>query len=191
MTEDLMADLQFIIDQVPGLEFHLDSKWASTYVDHRLNIRRHLYKKTKLKSVLDLDQIPKTLKLKEDPENFKFVSISHSPILGGFVLSSNQIGFDLEQNQRLSHSLLQRISNQDERQMLPQQMQSALWTIKESVYKCPENISSNMVAVKIKSAEILEDKYLQTISQFNSKNYLTLSLISDETDLCLSVSIET
>ena len=190
MTKDLMPDLQFIIDQVPGLEFHLDSKWASTYVDHRLNIRRHLYKKTKLKSVLDLDQIPKTLQLKEDPENFKYVSISHSPVLGGFVLSSKQIGFDIEQNQRLSPSLLQRISNQVERQMLPSKLQSSIWTIKESVYKCPEKISSNMVAVKIKSAEILEDKYLQTISQFSSKNYITLTLVSDEKDLCLSVTIE-
>lgn len=190
MTKDLIADLQFIMEYVPGLEFHLDPKWASTYVDHRLNIRRHLYKKTKLKSVLDLDQIPKVLQLKEDPEILKYVSISHSPVLGGFVLSSKQIGFDLEQKQRLSPSVLKRISDEDERQMLPAEMQSSMWTIKESVYKCPENISSNMVAVKIKSAEVLENKYLKTVSQFNLKNYISLTLITGENDLCLSISLE-
>jgi phosphopantetheinyl transferase len=191
MTEALIEDLKYFIDQVPGLEFHLDPKWASTYVDHRLNIRRHLYKKTKLKSVLDLDQIPKALELKTDLQTVKFVSISHSPVLGGFVLSSKQIGFDLEQNQRLSPSVLKRISDDDERQMLPAHMQSALWTIKESVYKCPKEISSNMVAVKIKSAEVVKNKYLKTLSQFNQEDYITLTLINVGEDICLSLSLMT
>lgn len=190
MTPEIIESLQLLSKQILGLEFHLDPKWASTYADHRLNIRRHLYKKTKSKGVLDLANTPKIVFSKADPDTSIYVSISHSPVMGGFVLSPIAIGFDLEQKQRLSPSVLNRISNDDERQMMPENFQEALWTVKESVYKCLDSKPSTMTEVKIQSAEITEDEILKTVSEFNRNKYITLTRIIDSADLCLSISFE-
>ncbi len=189
MTPNLIKHFEYISKQVPGLEFHLNVKWASTYTDHRLNIRRHLYKKTKNKIVLDLKHIPKALNIKNESDQV-YVCISHCPVLGGFLLSEKPIGFDLEQKQRLSPGLLQRISDAKERQILPHQIQPALWTIKESVYKLSDTANSNMVGVTICASEVVQDFILKTESDFNGKIYITWTLLADPEDLCLSVSIE-
>jgi hypothetical protein len=185
MNNNLIQNLEFFSNQIQDLEFYLDSKWASTYSDHRLNIRRHLYKKTKVKAVLDLQQIPKL-------EN-KFVSISHCPILGGFALCNQTIGLDLEQKQRLSLSLIQRVSDTDEIQMFPEDSVQALWTIKESVYKCSQRLDKNMVSVEIKSNEKLvlnsaKGLFFKSESEFSNQKYLTYTWLSNEEDLCLSLS---
>ena len=108
-------------------EFYLNLKWAAVYSEHRLNIRRQIYKKTKDKSVLDLTSTPC---LRQG-----FVSISHCPVVGGFGYSNQKIGFDLEQYQRLSPGLISRISSPEEYDVLKSFYRPSLWTIKESVYK--------------------------------------------------------
>lgn len=185
MTKNLVQSLEFFSRQSEGLDLHLDSKWASTYSDHRINIRKHLYKKTKIKSVLDLQQIPK---LSEG-----FVSISHCPVLGGFALHRQTIGLDLEQKQRLSLSLIQRVSEDEEIKLFPVDAFQGIWTVKESVYKCSQCLDKNMVAVKIKSNELVNTDltkglFFKTLSEFSGQKYSTFTWISNEDDLCLSLS---
>lgn len=202
MTNQLVQIIQLFAKDLPGVELYLDPKWASTYSDHRLKIRKHLFKKTKVKSVLDLNNRPKL--------PHQFVSISHCPVVGGFVISPYSIGIDLEQKKRLSPSVIKRIAKNDEIKLFPEEVSQALWTIKESVYKCAGNLEFNIADVEIQSLEFnsksaishldtqnlvqtnektsLKANYLKTISQFKSQSFTTLTWISDDDDMILSIS---
>ncbi len=168
-----------------SFKFFCDLTWASTYTDHRLKIRKNLYRQTKNKSVLDLQNIPKL-------EN-QFVSISHCPKIGGYVIADQNIGLDIEQFQRLSLSLISRISSDSERSLFEKSDLAAIWTIKESVFKCSQGLCKTMTEVQIEKVESYKNKdfkILKVNSKLNNFKYYVITLISELEDVCLSFAIE-
>ena len=169
-------------------ELYLNLKWASVYSEHRLNIRRQIYKKTKDKTVLDLNSIPYLRK--------GFVSISHCPVVGGFGYSNQKIGFDLEQYQRLSPGLISRISSPEEDDLLEPFCRPSLWTIKESVYKLYGIHEGLMSQVKILDFKVISNKELEgdaiTVSLasaiYKDISFQIVSLIDPKQDVILSIS---
>ena len=80
------------------------------------------------------------------------ISISHCPLLGGFIFSLNpniSIGLDIEVAARVSRQLLYRISHPEEIAQVPDN--ALLWTAKEAVCKC---ISLNQLTVLLKDCFI-------------------------------------
>lgn len=186
MSPNLLQVISYLERQFNG-DIHLDLKSASTYSDHRLKLRKALYRKTKIKNVLNLNHFPNI-----DP---KYVSLSHCPVMGGFVISQQPVGLDLEQYQRLSSSVLKRISKDEEQKLFTENQMKALWTVKESVYKCEKSFESNIPSVKILSKEVLESPnkelqgvFLKTTSEFKGKAFTSLSYLNADEDICLSIS---
>lgn len=65
------------------------------------------------------------------------ISISHCPILGGFIFSHDKnisLGLDVEKMDRVSLQLVQRVSDFDEVNEAPEV--SFLWVAKEAAFKC-------------------------------------------------------
>ena len=80
------------------------------------------------------------------------VSVSHCPLLGGFVFSLNSnisIGLDMEIAARVSRKLVQRVSHLEEITKAPDN--ALLWTAKEAACKC---ISLNQRTVLLKDCVI-------------------------------------
>lgn len=183
MDKKQSLELKKLIQPDLGIEldFFVDSKWASTYADHRLNIRKYIYKKTQEKSVLNLDEWPQISE--------GHISISHCPILGGYVLATQPIGFDLEQKQRLSPSILKRISLASELKLFSQETLPLIWTVKESIYKLNQCQDGVIPEVEIQSVEFCKDSSLFSIrSLFRGNSFLSIGLCSEEKDLVLTVS---
>ncbi len=178
------------------IDFFCDLKWASTYSEHRIKLRKQIYKQTKNKSVLDLKQRPSLI----DQE----ISISHCPKIGGFVISKNKIGLDLEQYQRLSPNLIQRITTNDELKKIGEDQLQIIWTVKESAFK-----SSGGLAKLMSEVQILNNKELQvnfghdseskqfinldhscfiTEAKIQDSKFVVYSLISRPDDVCLSLA---
>lgn len=180
-----LRNLMSHIQNEYGFGLYLDDKSASTYSDHRALLRKQLYKRTKNKTVFDLTQF-----LNIAPQ---FVSISHCPVMGGFVIGDQPVGLDLEQFQRLSASVIQRISKLEEQNLFSENQMKSIWAIKESVYKCEASFDSNIPLVNITSVKGLESGNLEvtalkTVSEFKNKNFETLSFICTNDDLILSLS---
>lgn len=69
--------------------------------------------------------------------SFATISVSHCPVLGGFVFSFNQkitLGLDMEQSHRVNEQLMGRLSKTEELQKAPDP--SLLWAAKEAAFKC-------------------------------------------------------
>lgn len=206
MDRDLNSIVLFVQNKCQSLldldcELYLDSKWASTYSQHRLKIRRQVYKKTKDKTVLDLDSVP-CLKI-------GFVSISHCPVMGGFIFSKQRLGFDLEQYQRLSTSLIDQISFSEEqilcRDSFKNSLKNSIWTIKESVYKLygvHEGLMSQVKILDLKKIpnQKVEEKSTDQETQekgveislalctYKDIRSQTLSFVIPSSDLVISIS---
>lgn len=181
-------------------EFFCDTKWASTYSEHRLNLRRHVYKKTKNKSVLNLNERPKL------PD--QFISISHCPKMGGFVISKEKVGLDLEQHQRLSLNSIRRVATESEIERFDDHHYPLIWTIKESVFKCGSGVDVPMSKVSIldfkinsisnqkiedenkKNLNTTEIQFVKVSAQFQQIKYDVYSFISQADDVCMSLAFE-
>lgn len=180
------------------LYFSCDFKWASTYSEHRLKLRRQLYKYTKNKSVLDLTQRPGL------PE--QSISISHCPKIGGFVISKKKVGLDLEQYQRLSQNLIQRISDNVELKYFDNNSYQIVWTVKEAVFKASQGQAKVMSEVKILNNQETQLNQISIEGSENSKNndliyfktevqvqnlkFKVYSMVSKSDDVCLSVAFQ-
>lgn len=184
----LLKEFKKIISLKAGFDFELfcDPKWASTYTDHRLKIRKSLYHKTEQKNVLDLSQTPKL----NDFES----SISHCPVMGGYCYSKNAIGLDLEQFQRISPSLIQRISNDDEILNFDNYGTPLLWTVKESTYKASKKYSGSIPEVRVNlKPSCFETESLSVVvsqTEFREQRYQNFSFVEKKLDLVLSVSFK-
>ena len=69
--------------------------------------------------------------------SFAAISVSHCPVLGGFVFSFNSevaLGLDMEQSHRVNEQLIGRLSNTEELRKAPDP--SLLWAAKEAAFKC-------------------------------------------------------
>ena len=69
--------------------------------------------------------------------SFAAISVSHCPVLGGFVFSFNReisLGLDMEQSHRVNEQLIGRLSKAEELRQAPDH--SLLWAAKEAAFKC-------------------------------------------------------
>ncbi len=117
--------------------------------------------------VLNLNQPPKV--------NGIHLSISHNSQLGGFVISDCAVGFDIEDRNRITKNLIQRVSSEDEIRQAP--FASALWGAKESAWKALQQSShTNFKPKVISEVQITNWKVIQAsqIETFEIKN-LTMS----------------
>lgn len=124
-----------VMTAIPGEIFYaqMQEDWGSHNSNHRMLIRKALLEYLKQNhpsevedSIWDLESPPvlKTLK----------VSISHCHKMGGFVVCSRPVGFDVEETSRITPRLLERITTEEERKRCPEP--EILWTAKESIFKC-------------------------------------------------------
>lgn len=191
MTDELL--LKDFLDwlnknQDPSLSYHFQKKWASTYTDNRLLIRKDLYKKLKHKPLLDLTELPKA------PD--KNISISHCPIMGGYVLSDRFVGLDFEQLRRISLKLVQRILSKSEEKFLKDSPHQILWTIKESAYKTLRLQDVPVSEIQISTIEDNEIDELNGLRVYKSRCHvqkqstINYSIICEDLDLVCSVSYE-
>lgn len=124
-------DKKFLSEQY-NLKFYLDPAWASTTENYREHIRQHIILNHNLstiekENILDLQQLPLS-------KNY-FFSITHSSQLGGYVVSPQPVGFDIENISRLTSETVKRVSSQSEWSMFESSDIRLLWPIKESLVK--------------------------------------------------------
>jgi 4'-phosphopantetheinyl transferase superfamily len=132
-SEKINSLIQTILK--PGEVFHIDIKkdWGSENLDYRTEIRKGILEYLKThhpdqvsKSIWDLEAPPVLPSL--------FVSISHCVGMGGFVLSSKSLGFDIEDKTRITQKIIDRVSSEEELKTCPQF--ELLWPAKEAIFKC-------------------------------------------------------
>lgn len=173
-------------NQDPSLAAKLQKKWASTYTDNRLLIRKDIYKALKHKSVLDLTKIPRV------PD--KNISISHCPIMGGYILSDRPVGIDFEQYRRISLKLVERVIAKEEGVFFKDYPYQILWTIKESAYKALHLQNIPVTEIKIKKIEVIkvdsELSVYKSLCDIKDQKAVNYSVINEELDLVCSVSYE-
>lgn len=118
-----------------GEVFYTDIRdtWGSEKPNFRSEIRQAILDYLKAHhpteatdKILDLDAPPILKSM--------FVSISHCQGMGGFVLSSKSLGFDIEDTSRITQKIIDRISSEDEIKSCPQV--ELLWPAKEATFKC-------------------------------------------------------
>ncbi len=118
-----------------GEVFHAEIKdsWGSENLNFRSEIRQAILDYLKAHhpgeatdTILDLDAPPILKSM--------FVSISHCQGMGGFVLSSKSLGFDIEDTSRITQKIIDRVSSDDEIKSCPQF--ELLWPAKEAIFKC-------------------------------------------------------
>ncbi len=144
--------------KTPLGEVFLSSEWSSVQEEYRKKIRTELYKKTKDASFLDLEKIPESDKF--------FVSISHCKSLGGYALHlKKDIGFDVEEVNRIQPEVIERISTDKDREIFKGENSKFLWVIKEAAFKMTSGRSDVMTEVEIETLDkVGERSYLGTLS---------------------------
>ena len=119
----------------PEEVFHVDirSEWGSENPNFRTEIRKGILDYLKIHHP---DQVADSLWDLNAPPVLKslFVSISHCQGMGGFVLSSKSLGFDIEDTSRITQKIIDRVSSEEELKACPQF--ELLWPAKEATFKC-------------------------------------------------------
>jgi phosphopantetheine--protein transferase-like protein len=120
-------------DQTVGIQ--LNSDWASRCTQYRERVRQDIYKHYLIDSILDLSQPPRL--------PTAFVSISHSPDLGGWANSRVPVGLDIETATRVTEVIARRVMSTDEKHELSQKLfenfWAAQWVAKEASWKAFAN----------------------------------------------------
>lgn len=108
--------------------------------------------------MMDLNQPPQLEGVK--------ISISHNPLLGGFIISDEAAGFDIEDRNRIEPKLIQRIASAEEMKVAP--FPAAIWGAKESAWKAIQNSSrvvvkpTVMTDIEITSWKVLQPSRIET-----------------------------
>ena len=136
------------------LAFRFQKSWGSQSPAHRIKIREALLDYLKRNhsdevndSVLDLEALPTLHRL--------FVSISHCSDMGGYVVCSQPVGFDIENTSRLNPKVVGRVSTSEERSVAPGH--EALWVAKEAVYKC-DNSFKTISQISLSGWDLVQDE---------------------------------
>ncbi len=163
---------QKILAEKYKINFHLDASFSSAVESHRLNIRQHILKNYPLtdeeqKAVLDLDRRPKS-------EN-SFFSIAHTNLLGGYVASSQPVGFDIELISRLTPAAVKRISSEAECALFEDVR--LLWPIKESL-------------VKLLSASLMSEVVVRKFQNNQFETREATGFVWIDGDYCLAVAFK-
>lgn len=153
--------------KTPLGEVFLSSNWSSVQEGHRDNIRTELYKKTKDASFLDLEKTPGV----DFDTKGVFVSISHCKALGGYALHlSKKIGFDVEEQERIKESVIERISTAHDRNFFTEEKAKFLWVIKEAAYK--------LFSCDI---DVMTEVQIQTLDKAGDSSFLGTLLVRGHT----------
>lgn len=163
-----MKDIQSFIEPLKShlklnlLEIHLDPVFASHISNNRNSIRQNILDRYQAQMtndeqhvMLDLEQLPTTKNL--------FFSISHMKHHGGYAVSDEKIGFDVEDISRISTQVVERITSSSEIFKAPQL--EFLWSAKEAVFKVASPID-NLV---IKDVEITGWSAMDDIHFFHAQ----------------------
>ena len=145
--------------------------WGSRNKDHRMLLRKELlnfcknHKFTVLNDFLNLNIRPQI-------ENGT-ISISPCESLGGFIVSEQSVGLDIEEKSRLSAKLTERISSHDEISMWvsSQYLKKAIWTAKESSFKAFCNLNTNCkikTISEVKLTPIDENRFIAKFDNIES-----------------------
>lgn len=127
-------DLQLIQEklQLKVLKFFGSENLSSVLPNYRSAMRQELI--NQLGSVLTINDLKNISNLNQIPQlENHFLSISHCPCYGGAVLSSAEVGFDVESIERLTFKLVSRVSTEQELSLAPEF--TFLWCCKEAVFK--------------------------------------------------------
>ena len=149
-----MHKIQNFIDFVKNelninfLEININSLFSASELNHRLNIRHEIVNKYhnqltehEISCIKILNLIPRSKKL--------HFSISHTKKIGGFAVSHDAIGLDLEQSARISKKLIQRVCSDQEIQTAPDF--KYLWVAKESILKVASfSMTENLLLSNVK-----------------------------------------
>lgn len=121
-----------VLDDILEISLMLIDKFNSQEKNYRLAIRNKIIELHI--SELSSEDIFNLQNLSAPPQlNEKFVSISHCQSLGGFIMSSQPVGFDIEEITRIKPDVIQRISQDVEIKSAPQLFY--LWPAKEAAFK--------------------------------------------------------
>lgn len=124
MADDVSELALKLQTALPEVRFFLDPAFGSGAGEHRLAIRRKIAEVTGDSTVLDLNSRPQ-------PKGC-FASVSHCRTLGGFAQSSRPIGFDIEETDRVTWDIVNRMGHpQDIKGPTP----AAHWSAKEAAFK--------------------------------------------------------
>lgn len=116
-----------------NLSFYIDSNFSSQNKNHRLLIRQHLVKTQahcinsaeEKENILNLDLLPQLKSV--------YISISHNSEFGGYVVSPQPIGFDLELLTRIKKNIVERVCTNEDILKCPRY--EYLWGAKEACFK--------------------------------------------------------
>ncbi len=121
-----------VLDDILEVNLMLSDKFNSQEKNYRLAIRNKIIElhmsELGSEDIFNLQNLNIPPRLKE-----KFVSISHCQSLGGFITSSQPVGFDIEEIVRIKPDVIQRISQDSEIKSVPQLFY--LWPAKEATFK--------------------------------------------------------
>lgn len=109
------------------------SQWSSGSPDYRMLLRKAL--EVWIEQNFPHESNETTLNLKTLP-TYKnlFVSISHCPDFGAFIIGQKPVGIDLESAHRVRPEIVERICKDQELKLTPDH--AALWCAKEALFKC-------------------------------------------------------
>lgn len=123
-------------------------------------------------------------------------SVSHCPLMGGFILQEKRIlgqgiGLDLESIERVAPEVVVRISSENELRESPDP--SSLWVAKESLFKAlPESIQPRILSqLRISRWSMVTQNVHEFLGevpvsqQFHNAHGLTLNFESLKMGLCL------
>jgi phosphopantetheinyl transferase (holo-ACP synthase) len=135
VAQDFSGLISLLKKKFPKLTFELLPQFASSAPDYRNKLRAHLYNRIQQTSLLNLDEIPRL--------QHGFVSISHCPTLGGYVLSKDPIGFDIEETTRVELRFVERMAHPDDTKG---PTPAALWCAKEAAFKALADQQPQVIA---------------------------------------------
>lgn len=160
--------------KIKFLKFHVDSAFSSTVENHRQNIRQHISDHYHI-DAKNLDELPYS-------KNFHF-SISHSKDWGGYAVSNEKVGLDIENLPRLDPKVVKRVTVENERLLIPDIRW--LWPMKESLVKLNSYKKNN--SILISNFEIIQQNEENFIA-INKKNRSFWGSIYIKDDTILAVS---
>lgn len=178
------------------LRLEISAKWSSLQVGYREALRSEMLKeirKTNWGDSVDKLLVPGQL----GGLQRGFFSISHCPLVGGYVLQEaplvgQSIGLDLEQASRVSPEVVNRISTPTE--VLDSPDPASLWTAKESLYKSlPDGIQPAAISgVRVSDWSVLSDNLysfsglISSPQHFHNSHGLLWTINDLKMGLCLS-----
>ena len=177
LSPSLLEKINYLQNNIDAnLQLILNGEWKSASENHRLNIRKAM--QDKFSSNFSIQQLTELNNLNWLPEcNLGYFSISHCKSIGGFSFSIFKHGFDVEEINRISVSVLKRTCCESEFTNSPRP--EFLWVAKEASLKAHSNRHSYKKTKDTSRDTDLTDTDLAhtdyVISDFITTNWLSVA----------------